>query len=115
MYIDIVPNRNSPPAILLRESYREGKRVLKRTLANLSQWPTEIVEGLRILLRGGTAVERFEDSFEIERSLPHGHVAAVLGTVRKLKLDTLILYLPEALRPCNPGSSPRNLPKNAIG
>ena len=90
MYIDIVPNRNSPPAILLRESYREGKRVLKRTLANLSQWPTPIVEGLRILLRGGTAVQHFEDSFEIERSLPHGHVAAVLGTLRKLKFDTLI-------------------------
>jgi hypothetical protein len=98
MYIDIVPNRNSPPAILLRESYREGKRVLKRTLANLSQWPTEIVEGLRILLRGGTAVERFEDSFEIERSLPHGHVAAVLGTVRKLKLDTLIAPEPSEER-----------------
>ena len=98
MYIDIVPNRNSPPAILLRESYREGKRVLKRTLANLSQWPTEIVEGLRILLRGGTAVERFEDSFEIERSLPHGHVAAVLGTVRKLKLDTLIALEPSEER-----------------
>jgi len=90
MYIDIVPNRNSPPAVLLRESYREGKRVLKRTLANLSQWPAELVEGLRILLRGGTAVEKLEDSFEIERSLPHGHVAAVLGTLRKLKLDTLI-------------------------
>jgi hypothetical protein len=98
MYIDIVPNRNSPPAILLRESYREGKRVLKRTLANLSQWPAEIVEGLRILLRGGTAVERFEDSFEIERSLPHGHVAAVLGTLCKLKLDTLIAPEPSEER-----------------
>ena len=98
MYIDIVPNRNSPPAILLRESYREGKRVLKRTVANLSQWPTSIVEGLRILLRGGTAVERFEDSFEIERSLPHGHVAAVLGTLRKLKLDTLIAPEPSEER-----------------
>jgi Transposase DDE domain len=98
MYIDIVPNRNSPPAILLRESYREGKRVLKRTLANLSQWPAEIVEGLRILLRGGTAVEHFEDSFEIERSLPHGHVAAVLGMLRKLKLDTLITPEPSAER-----------------
>jgi hypothetical protein len=98
MYIDIVPNRNSPPAILLRESYREGKRVLKRTVANLSQWPTSIVEGLRILLRGGTAVERFEDSFEIERSLSHGHVAAVLGTLRKLKLDTLIAPEPSEER-----------------
>jgi len=98
MYIDIVPNRNSPPAVLLRESYREGKRVLKRTLANLSQWPAEIVEGLRILLRGGTAVEKLEDSFEIERSLPHGHVAAVLGTLRKLKLDTLIAPEPSEER-----------------
>jgi hypothetical protein len=90
MYIDIVPNRNSPPAVLLRESYREGKKVLKRTIANLSEVPRNIVEGLRILLRGGAAVEHFEDSFEIERSLPHGHVTAVLGTLRKLKLDTLI-------------------------
>lgn len=115
MYIDIVPNRNSPPAVLLRESYREGKKVLKRTIANLSEVPRNIVEGLRILLRGGAAVEHFEESFEIERSLPHGHVAAVLGTLRKLKLDTFILYLPEALRPCNPGSSTRSHPKNAIG
>jgi DDE family transposase len=98
MYIDIVPNRNSPPAILLRESYREGKRVLKRTVANLSQWPASIVEGLRILLRGGTAVERFEDSFEIERSLAHGQVAVVLGTLRKLKLDTLIAPEPSEER-----------------
>ena len=90
MYIDSVPNRNSPPAILLRESYRAGKKVLKRTLANLSHLPPEIVEGLRILLRGGSAVERFAESFEIERSRPHGHVAAVLGTLPQLKLETLI-------------------------
>ena len=90
MYIDSVPNRNSPPAILLRESYRAGKKVLKRTWANLSHLPPEIVEGLRILLRGGSAVERFAESFEIERSRPHGHVAAVLGTLPQLKLETLI-------------------------
>lgn len=90
MYIDEVPNRNSPPAVLLRESYREGKRVLKRTLANLTSWPTHLVEGFRVLLRGGTAIEGFEESFEIVRSLPHGHVAAVLGTLRKLKLEKLI-------------------------
>jgi hypothetical protein len=59
----IVPNRNSPPAVLLRESYREGKKVLKRTIANLSEVSRNIVEGLRILLRGGAAVEHFEDSF----------------------------------------------------
>ena len=55
MYIETVPNRNSPPAILLRESYRDGGKIKKRTIANLSHWPTEIVEGLRTLLKGGTA------------------------------------------------------------
>ncbi len=98
MYIDIVPNRNSPPAILLRESYREGKKVLQRTIANLSEVPRNVVEGLRILLRGGAVVEHFEDSFEIERSLPHGHVAAVLGTLCKLKLDMLIAPEPSEER-----------------
>lgn len=90
MYIERIPNRNSPPAVLLRESYREGKRVLKRTLTNLTDWPAQLVEGLRTLLRGGTAVERLEESFEIVRSLPHGHVNAVLGTLRKIGLERLI-------------------------
>jgi len=90
MYVEKVPNRNSPPAILLRESYREGKRVLKRTLANLTDWPVHLVEGLRTLLQGGTAIKDFEESFDIVRSLPHGHVAAVLGTLRKLGLERLI-------------------------
>lgn len=90
MYVEKVPNRNSPPAILLRESYREGKRVLKRTLANLTDWPAHLVEGLRTLLQGGTAIKHFEESFDIVRSLPHGHVAAVLGTLRKLGLEKLI-------------------------
>jgi hypothetical protein len=90
MYVEKVPNRNSPPAILLRESYREGKRVLKRTLANLTDWPAHLVEGLRTLLQGGRAIKDFEESFDIVRSLPHGHVAAVLGTFRKLGLEKLI-------------------------
>ncbi|MGH8512208.1 MAG: IS1634 family transposase [Gammaproteobacteria bacterium] len=90
MYIEQIPNRTSPPAVLLRESYREGKRVLKRTLANLTDWPAQLVEGLRTLLRGGTAVERLEESFEIVRSLPHGHVNAVLGTLRKIGLERRI-------------------------
>ena len=85
-----VPNRNSPPAILLRESYRDAGKVRKRTLANLSKWPSHIVEGLRILLKGGTAVPDLTAAFDIIRSRPHGHVAAVLGTVRKLRLDRLI-------------------------
>ena len=87
MYIESVPNRHSPPAILLRESYREAGNVRKRTLANLSKWPPVVVEGLRILLKGGTAVADLTTAFDITRSRPHGHVAAVLGTLRKLRLD----------------------------
>ena len=89
MYITEVPNRNSPPAILLRESYREAGQVKNRTLANLSKLPPETIEGLRRVLKGETLVAP-EEAFEIERTLPHGHVAAVLGTLRKLKLQTLI-------------------------
>ena len=90
MYIESVPNRNSPPAILLRESYRDAGRVRKRTLANLSKWPTHLVEGLRILLKGGSAVADLSTAFDIIRSLPHGHVVAVLGSLRKLRLERLI-------------------------
>jgi hypothetical protein len=90
MYIERVPNRNSPPAILLRESFREGNTVRKRTLANLSSWPPELVEGLQTLLRGGTAVKQLHDAFDIVRSRPHGHVAAVLGTLRHLDLERII-------------------------
>jgi len=90
MYIESVPNRNSPPAILLRESYRHGGKVKKRTLANLSKWPATLIEGLRVLLKGGTAVARLEDAFDIVRARPHGHVAAVLGTLKKLRLERLI-------------------------
>ena len=90
MHIERVPNRNSPPAVLLRQSYREGGKVRKRTLANLSKLPEETVEALRILLKGGTAIKTLEDAFEIVRSRPHGHVAAVLGTLRKLEVEQLI-------------------------
>ena len=90
MYIDRVPNRNSPPAVLLRESYREDGKVKKRTVANLSKVPDQLVEQIRILLRGGHAVESFEEALEIIRSLPHGHVAAVLGTLFRIGLDRMI-------------------------
>ena len=90
MYIERVPNRNSPPAILLRESFREGHTVRKRTLANLSTWPPELVEGLQTLLRGGTAVKQLHGAFDIVRSRPHGHVAAVLGTLRRLDLERIL-------------------------
>src|SRR5512134_981284 len=91
MYVVSIPNRGSPPAILLRESYREGGKVRNRTLANLTAWPRDKVEALRQVLRGGSvASTTLEDSFEIERSRPHGHVAATLGSLRRLKLDTII-------------------------
>lgn len=90
MHIERVPNRNSPPAVLLRQSYREGGKVRKRTLANLSKLPDEAVEGLKILLKGGTAINNLEEAFEIIRSRPHGHVAAVLGMLRKLEVEQLI-------------------------
>jgi hypothetical protein len=88
MYIEAVPNRNSPPAILLRESFRESGRVRKRTLANLSDWPTPLVEGFRTLLKGGVAVAA--EGIRIRRALPHGHAAAVLGTIRAIGLDRLL-------------------------
>jgi Transposase DDE domain len=90
MYIESVPNRNSPPAILLRESYREDGKVRKRTLCNLSDWPTAHVEGLRGVLRGGTVVAADREAFTITRSLPHGHVAAALGTAHKIGLDRIL-------------------------
>ena len=80
----------SPPAVLLRESYREDGKVKKRTLANLSKWPDDLVGGLRILLKGGVALPSLGDAFEILRSRPHGHVAAVLGCARKLGLEQLL-------------------------
>src|SRR3954467_4428682 len=90
MFIDVVPNGRSAPAVLLRESYREGKRVKKRTLGNLGQLPPAMIDGLRVLLAGGTVVTRPEEVFEIQRALPHGHVAAVLGMMRKLDLPRLL-------------------------
>ena len=90
MYVESVPNRGSPPAILLRESYRDGDKIKKRTLLNLSDWPQERVAGLRMLLKGGTVLPKDQDAITILRSLPHGHVAAALGTARKIGLDRLL-------------------------
>ena len=90
MYIESVPNRNSPPAILLRESYRDAGKIKKRTIANLSDWPTEIVEGLRTLLKGGKVAPADQESIIVRRALPHGHVAAVLGTLRNISLERML-------------------------
>ena len=90
MYIATVPNRNSPPAILLRESYRDGDKVKTRTLTNLTDWPPHKIEALRAVLKGATPQAPLKDAFEIIRSRPHGHVAAALGTLQRLGLDALI-------------------------
>ena len=90
MYIESVPNRHSPPAILLRESFREGGKVKKRTLLNISDWPRERIAGFKALLKGGTVIPADQEAISIVRSLPHGAVAAALGTARKIGLDRLI-------------------------
>ena len=90
MYVAKVPNRGSPPAVLLRESYREAGKVKNRTLANLSAWPEARVDALSRVLKGQPQpAAGLDEAFEITRSLPHGHVAAVLGTARQLGLDEL--------------------------
>ncbi|HKD75231.1 MAG TPA: IS1634 family transposase, partial [Ktedonobacterales bacterium] len=86
--MDRIPNRSSPPAYLLRETYREGQKVKKRTLANISHWPLAKIEALRRVLRGDFSSG--EEQLTLLRSLPHGHVAAALGTLRKLKLDRVL-------------------------
>ena len=100
MYIAVIPNRTSPPAILLRESFREHGKVKNRTLANLSGWPHERIEALRQVLRdrGEPTAPRAATALEIVRSWPHGHVAAVLGTVRRLDLERLMARTPSTPR-----------------
>lgn len=90
MYVERVPNRNSPPAILLRESYRDGDKFKKRTLANLSDWPATKIEALRRVLRDEAVAPTDHQALTLLRSLPHGHVAAALGTVRKLGLERIL-------------------------
>jgi transposase len=89
MCIEIVPNRNSPPAILLREGWREGSKTFKRTLANLSDWPKQKVETFRRLLQDEPLVSP-QDLFCTHATLPHGHVEAVLMAMRKFGLDSLL-------------------------
>jgi Transposase DDE domain len=89
MYVAVIPNRGSPPAILLRESYREAGKTKNRTLANLSAWPAARIEQLRAVLRGDQLVPA-GDAVEIVRALPHGHVLAALTTARRIDLDGLL-------------------------
>ena len=89
MYVAVIPNRSSPPAILLRESYSENGKTKKRTLKNLSDWPAERIEQLRAVLRGEELLPA-TDAVEILRALPHGHVLAALGTARRIGVDALL-------------------------
>src|SRR5262245_25665952 len=108
MYVVSVPNRDSPPAILLRESYREDGKVKNRTIANLTAWPAARIEALRLALRvgakgrprrvGPVVGPALEDAFEIVRSRPHGHVAAVLGALRQLGLHRILSSKPSRSR-----------------
>src|SRR3981081_4657352 len=90
MYVAVVPNRNSPPAILLRESFRQAGKVCNRPIANLSYWPPEKVDALRQVLKGATVTSAPAGAFEILRSQPHGHVAAAVGSLLTLGLDDLL-------------------------
>lgn len=97
MYIDVVPNRNSPPAVLLRESRRTGGRTVKSTLANLSALPEEAVAALRVILKGGRLVEAGEH-VRVESSLPCGHVQAVKLAMQRLRMAELIASKPSKER-----------------
>lgn len=90
MYIATVPNRSSPPAILLRESFREGSKVRTRTLTNLSHWPHHRIEAFRAFLKGGSIASPLSEAFDVVRTLPHGHVAATLGSLRRLGLESIL-------------------------
>jgi transposase len=96
MYVATVPNRNSPPAILLRESYRQDGRVKTRTIANISHLHSHQIDALRLALAGSLAAAGppLPDAFLISRSLPHGHAAAVLGCLRNLQLDSILDPVP---------------------
>jgi transposase len=97
MYVESVPNRSSPPAILLRESSRVDGKIVKRTLANLSTWPVAQIDALRRVLKRESLVSP-ADAFQILRSSPHGHVAAALGTLRRLGLETILSRYPSPER-----------------
>ena len=94
MYIDVVPNRKSPPAVLLRETRRDGKKSVKTTLANLSALPPEAIAALRVILNGGHVVEASTQQFGIERSLPCGHIRAIKTAMDRLGISELLSSKP---------------------
>ncbi len=97
-HLETIPNRNSRPTILIRKAWREDGRLRKKTLANLTQLPPHIIDGVRALFDGGVAVARPEDVFAIRRSRPHGHVAAALGTLRRIGMVRVLHRVPGRMR-----------------
>ncbi len=89
-HVDVIPNRKSPPAVLFRRAWREGKKIRRKTISNLTGMPAYIVDGIRVMLKGGVVYRDIKEAFPIKRSLPHGHVAAVYGTAKKLGLDRVL-------------------------
>ena len=89
-HVDVIPNRKSRPTILLRRAWREGNRIRKKTLSNLTHLPPQIVDGIKAMLKGGVVYKDVNEAFPIKRTLPHGHVAAVLGIAGKLGLDRIL-------------------------
>jgi hypothetical protein len=107
VFIETVPNRSSPPTMLLRESFRDDQgRAQKRTLASLSKLPGTVLEGLKALLKGGIVTGIDPASLRIERPLPHGHVVAALGTIRKVALDRLLSPVAKSFQSPQPDLSP---------
>lgn len=92
-HVEAIPNRNRRPTILLRKAWREGKRIRKKTLANLTGLPPGMVEGIRRVVKGGVVFAQPDEAFQIRRSLAHGHVVAVLGLIRQLGLPRILQRL----------------------
>lgn len=121
MYIETVAKKGYPPNILLRESYRKDGRVCKRTITNLTKWPPHVRQALEDSLKGKALNTNLSEGFEITRSLPHGHVAAVLGTLYRTELHTIIsskaskqrdlaigMIVERVLNPCSKSASSRH-------
>jgi len=96
--VHVIPNRSSPPAVLLRKTWREGKRIRRQTLANLSKVPPSVVDAIRAVLQGGVVFSSLDQAVTLQRSLPHGHVAALLGLATQLGLPRILHRSPSRQR-----------------
>ena len=96
--VHVIPNRTSPPSVLVRETWREGKRIRRRTVANLSRLPRFLIDAIDAMLQGGVVFTRLQDAVTIRRAWPHGHAAAVLGVCRKLGMRRILHRSPGRMR-----------------